>query len=88
MEQLSTFDAVLGIAGDGHFEAAESIVENDVLLPKFKTSEIVEELLTKAASEEEDADDIENGKLYSYATAPEHRKQAENLKAFAKSLKN
>ena len=81
-------DAIYSAAETGAIEGAIALVNSSQVVEQESVSQIISAAMQRAARHEEDATKVETGKLGSYLTADDYRKQATLLRAFARQLAN
>lgn len=83
---LFDIEAILNLAEEGLIDSALNVATSNSLFPSLGKAEIIREVEERADREDKSAKDIEEGTLSSYATPAEHRRQASNLREFAKEF--
>jgi len=80
-------EAIYSAAETGAIEGAGALARSSQVVEQESISQIVSKATERAARHERDATKVETGKLGSYLTADDYRKQAVLLREFASRLK-
>ena len=79
-------EAIYSSAETGSIESAIALAKSPQLVEPISTSEVIATAKNRAARFEDDAVKVESGRLGSYLTADDYRKQASLLREFASRL--
>ena len=81
-------EAIYSAAETGATTGAVALANSERIVEPRTTAQIAASAVERANSHDEDAQELETGKLGSYLTADQYRERATSLRAFADRLRN